>query len=108
MFLCVIQKSGKFAGISLAMPANYFMGKLDHLKNERSVKPKEIGGSIEEFAAAVDFNHNKCKYTSGVISFRDKENPTDAQKEIILKAFNLFLPSSLSFGNISVCPICSF
>lgn len=63
------------------------MGKLDHLKNERSVKPKEIGGSIELFAAAVDFNQNKWKYTSGVISFRDKEKPTDEQKQIILKAF---------------------
>ena len=68
-------------------PVNYVMGKMDHSGNERLVKPKEIGGSIELFAAAVDFNHNKWKYTSGVISFRDKENPTDEQKETILKAF---------------------
>ncbi|RYH68101.1 MAG: hypothetical protein EON54_02875 [Alcaligenaceae bacterium] len=63
------------------------MGALDHLKNKRSVRPKEIDGSIEEFAAAVDLNHNKWKYTSGVISFRDQENPTDEQKRIILKTF---------------------
>ena len=81
-------------------PVNYVMGKLDHLKNERSVKPKEIGGSIEEFAAAVDFNHNKWKYTSGVISFRDKENPTDAQKEIILKAFKRVYFAGLDPENI--------
>ena len=81
-------------------PVNYVMGKLDHLKNERSVKPKEIGGSIEEFAAAVDFNHNKWKYTSGVISFRDKENPTDAQKEIILKVFKSVYFAGLDPENI--------
>lgn len=81
-------------------PVNYVMGKLDHLNNERSVKPKEIGGSIEEFAAAVDFNHNKWKYTSGVISFRDKENPTDAQKEIILKAFKRVYFAGLDPENI--------
>ena len=66
---------------------NYVLGVLDHEKNERSVKPKVIDGSIEAFQTSVEFNLNKWKYTSGVIAFRDNENPSNEEKKQIIKNF---------------------
>ena len=66
---------------------NYVLGVLDHEKNERSVKPKVIDGSIEAFQTSVEFNPNKWKYTSGVIAFRDNENPSNEEKKQIIKNF---------------------
>ena len=66
---------------------NYVLGVLDHEKNERSVKPKVIDGSIEAFQISVEFNPNKWKYTSGVIAFRDNENPSNEEKKQIIKNF---------------------
>ena len=46
-----------------------------------------IDGSIEAFQTSVEFNPNKWKYTSGVIAFRDNENPSNEEKKQIIKNF---------------------
>ena len=75
------------SGVSSSVPLmKYLMGK-DADGNERDPKPKVLFGDVQITAAFIDMNKNKQKYTSGVISFRDSENPTEKEMMAILKDF---------------------
>lgn len=75
------------SGVSSSVPLmKYLMGK-DADGNERDPAPKVLFGDVQTTAAFIDMNNNKQKYTSGVISFRDSENPTQKEMMNILKDF---------------------
>lgn len=68
---------------------NYVMSMHDHEGKLRSVAPKILEGNPElTKQICLDFCSNfKHKCVSGVISFRDDEQPTDEQKMEVIKKF---------------------
>lgn len=66
---------------------NYLFGSVDHTGKERSVKPKLFDGDRKLTEMLIDTNPRKYKYASGAISFRDNENPSEAELKQIIKTF---------------------
>lgn len=82
--------TGKASG-----PLNYLLKK--HNRNP----PAEIfQGDSKLLQVLIDSNHRKFKYSSGVIAFRDDENPTDEQMREIIKAFEKTFKPSLDNARV--------
>jgi len=74
-------------------PVNYLMGNKDHNGNIRSVAPELLEGDPETTISLINLIQREHKYTSGVISFREEEKPTEKQMKQIIKDFRKsFLP----------------
>ena len=67
-------------------PINYLLGN-DKDNKPRDPAPQIIKGDRKLTEVLIDSNHRKYKYTSGAISFRDNEKPTQQQIEKIIEAF---------------------
>jgi hypothetical protein len=73
---------------------NYILSMYDHNGKLRSVEPRVLDGDPQ---LTKDICNNFCghlkhKTVSGVISFRDNENPTEEQKKQVIEEFkNTFL-----------------
>lgn len=71
----------------------YLMGMNDHTGQPRSVAPEWLHGSPSLFQLVCHSTTRKHKYVSGAISFRDKEQPSEQQVQLIIEAFKAsFLP----------------
>lgn len=76
--------TGKASG-----PLNYLLQKKD-----RNPPAEVFQGDSKLLQVLIDSNHRKFKYSSGVIAFREGENPTDEQMRQVIKAFEkTFKPS---------------
>lgn len=64
-------------------------GVLNYLLNKRDRKPaaKIFAGDSKLLQVLIDSNQRAYKYTSGVLAFRDEENPTPEQLREIVGAF---------------------
>ncbi len=67
-------------------PLNYLLGN-DKDNKPREPAPQIIKGDQKLTEVLIDSNHRQYKYTSGVIAFRDNEQPTQEQIEKIIEAF---------------------
>lgn len=75
-------------------PVNYLLGDKDHTGKTRSVKPEVISGDPDTTIFLINNIDRKFRYTSGVLSFRTNEKPTEAQQKEIINAFRKsFMPS---------------
>ncbi len=93
------------SGVSSSVPLmKYLMGK-DADGNERDPAPKVIFGDVQSTAAFIDMNNNKQKYTSGVISFRDSENPTEKEMMNILKDFYANFAPGMALDRINLLAV---
>lgn len=73
-------------------PLNYLLGN-DKNNQPRDPAPTILKGDKKLTEVLIDSNHRKFKYTSGVIAFRDNENPKYEQIEKIIEAFEkIFTP----------------
>lgn len=74
-------------------PVNYLMGMKDHNGEIRSVAPELLEGDPQLTIDLINSIERQHKYTSGVISFRKEELPTEKQMKQIIKDFRKsFLP----------------
>lgn len=74
-------------------PVSYLLSMKDHNGKTRSVAPEIIGGHESSLRKSIENNHRQNKYTSGVLAFRDGENPTPEQIDDVCKKFlDTFLP----------------
>ena len=73
------------AGVSDSSgPVDYLLGDKDHTGKKRSVRPEVVRGDVQRVSALIDCNRRKWRYTSGVINFRNGEDPSpDLQKQIM-------------------------
>lgn len=71
-----------------ASAVNYCMSDYDHTKKKREVSPRVLRGD-PEYTKSLDKTTSKfsIQATSGVISFRDKENLTEGQKQKLIDDF---------------------
>lgn len=67
-------------------PLNYLLGN-DKDNKQRDPAPEIVKGDRKLTEILIDSNTRKYKYTSGAISFRDNEKPTQQQIEKIIEAF---------------------
>lgn len=67
-------------------PLNYLLGN-DKDNKPRDPAPTIVKGDRKLTEVLIDSNHRQYKYTSGVIAFRDNEQPTQEQIEKIIEAF---------------------
>lgn len=63
-------------------PLNYLLKKHD-----RNPPAEVLKGDPKLLQVLIDSNHRKFKYSSGVIAFRDDENPTDEQISKVISGF---------------------
>lgn len=83
----------KYAGSVKSNPVSYLLCMKDHNGKTRSVAPEIIGGHEASLRKSIENNHRQNKYTSGVLAFRDGENPTPEQIDDVCKKFlDTFLP----------------
>ncbi len=76
------------SGISKgSSPIRYLLGKNNSDGSERFPPPTLISGQPETTRSLIDAIERKYKYTSGVVSFRDDEHPTNTQVAKIIKDF---------------------
>lgn len=68
-------------------PIRYLLGKNNSDGSERFPPPTLISGQPETTRSLIDAIERKYKYTSGVVSFRDDEHPTNTQIAKIIKDF---------------------
>lgn len=72
---------------------SYLMGMNNHTGQPRSVAPEWLHGSPSLFQLVSNSISRKHKYVSGAISFRDSEQPSEQQIQLIIEAFKAsFLP----------------
>lgn len=75
-------------------PVSYLLSMKDHNGATRNVAPEIIGGHESSLRKSIENNHRQNKYTSGVLAFRDDENPTPEQIDDVCKKFlDTFLPN---------------
>lgn len=96
--LSKIFNSGTSKGQS---PVNYLLGDKDHTGKIRSVKPEVISGDPELTVDLINMVERKYKYTSGVLSFRTEENPTDKEIKEIISAFRKSFMPGLNEDNFN-------
>ncbi|WP_312528540.1 relaxase/mobilization nuclease domain-containing protein [Comamonas sp.] len=73
-------------------PINYLLGN-DAEGKVRSIQPRIFQGSKHATAFLIDNNHRQNKYTSGVVAFRDSENPSYEQLKEMCEDFQeTFMP----------------
>lgn len=74
-------------------PVSYLLSNKDHKGETRKVAPEIIGGDEFALRASIEHNHRQHKYTSGVLAFRDGENPSPQQIDDVCQKFlDTFLP----------------
>ncbi len=74
-------------------PVNYLLGDIDHTGQIRSVKPELVLGNPNTTIDLINSIDRKFKYTSGVLSFRYEEKPTQKQQLEIINDFRKsFMP----------------
>lgn len=74
-------------------PVNYMIGLRDHDGSIRSVAPELLIGDPSTTNDLIKMITRKHKYISGVIAFREEENPTENQLTDIINDFRkTFLP----------------
>ncbi len=69
-------------------PLNYLLGN-DKDNKPRNPVPVIVKGDRKLTEVLIDSNHRQYKYTSGAISFRDNEKPTEEQIQKIIAAFEI-------------------
>lgn len=75
-------------------PVGYLLSDKDWMGKPRFVKPEILMGDKFSLELSIAVNHRKFKYTSGVLSFANNENPTDNQiNDVCLKFLDTFLPN---------------
>lgn len=79
-----IFRSGTSRGES---PVNYLLSDVDHQGEERDVAPEVLEGSPATTISVINGISRKHKYVSGVIAFRDEEQPTREQMFQVIDAF---------------------
>lgn len=73
---------------------NYLLSNKDHTGKIRSETPEVISGDPSTTIDLINMVERKHKYTSGVLSFRANENPTEKEQNEIIAAFRKsFLPA---------------
>lgn len=82
--------TGKASG-----PLNYLLKKKD-----RDPQAEIFQGDSKLLQVLIDSNPRKFKYSSGVIAFRDNEQPTDEQLRQIVKAFEKTFKPSLDSDRV--------
>lgn len=82
--------TGKASG-----PLNYLLKKKD-----RDPQAEIFKGDSKLLQVLIDSNPRKFKYSSGVIAFRDNEQPTDEQLRQIVKAFEKTFKPSLGSDRV--------
>ena len=82
--------TGKASG-----PLNYLLKKHD-----RNPPAEVFKGDPKLLQVLIDSNHRKFKYSSGVIAFRDNEQPTDEQLRQIVNAFEKTFKPSLDSDRV--------
>jgi len=79
------------AGVSDSSgPVDYLLGDKDHTGKKRAVKPEVVRGDIQRVSALIDCNRRKWRYTSGVINFRQGEDPSPQLQKQIMDEFEKF------------------
>jgi len=68
-------------------PVNYLLSDTDHTGTKRTVKPEVLEGSPATTIAVINSVQRQHKYVSGVIAFRQEENPTRDQMHEVIRAF---------------------
>lgn len=82
-------------------PVNYLIGNIDHTGKIRSVKPEVISGDPSTTIDLINMVGRKHKYTSGVLSFRAEENPTEKEQKEIINAFRKSFMPALDSDNFN-------
>ena len=68
-------------------PVNYLLSDTDHTGTKRTVKPEVLEGSPATTIAVINSIQRQHKYVSGVIAFRQEENPTRNQMHEVIRTF---------------------
>lgn len=79
-----IFRAGRSNGQS---PVNYLLSDTDHSGIKRTVKPEVLEGSPATTIAVINSIQRQHKYVSGVIAFRQEEQPTREQMHKVISAF---------------------
>lgn len=79
-----IFKAGRSRGES---PVNYLLSDTDHTGAKRSANPEVIEGHPTTTVQIINGIHRKHKYVSGVMAFRNNEQPTRKQLHECIDAF---------------------
>ncbi len=82
-------------------PVNYLLGDKDHTGKIRSEKPELVSGDPNITIDLINMIDRKYKYTSGVLSFRTNENPTEKEQKEIINAFRKTFMPGLKQGNFN-------
>lgn len=81
-------------------PVNYLLGDTDHTGQIRPVQPELVIGNPNTTIDLINSIDRKFKYTSGVLSFRYEEKPTQKQQLEIINDFRKsFMPGLSDFGD---------
>ena len=88
-----IFKAGRSRGES---PVNYLMSDTDHQGHARDVKPEILEGHPATTVQIINSIHRKHKYVSGVMAFRNEEQPTRKQMHEVIDAFKATIAPGLS------------
>lgn len=77
-------RSGRSNGES---PVNYLLSQQDYTGEERSVEPEVLEGHPATTIGIINGISRVHKYVSGVVAFRDEEQPTREQMHQVIDAF---------------------
>lgn len=77
-------------------PVRYLLSDVDHQGEERAIQPEVLEGHPDTTIQIINSISRKHKYVSGVIAFRDEEQPSREQMYQVMDAFKATVLPGLS------------
>lgn len=77
-------------------PVNYLLSMKDHAGHLRDVAPEVLEGHPATTISVINGIQRKHRYVSGVLAFRDKEEPTRSQIREVIDSFKKTVAPGLS------------
>ena len=83
-------------------PVNYLLSDTDHTGSKRLVKPEVLEGHPATTIAIINGIQRKHKYVSGVIAFRQEEQPTRGQMHEVISSFKNTVAPGISDDQLNI------